>query len=355
MIGGIATFCQALLNSTLADKVDLRFVQTSPQDRPLLSSGKATWKNIVEAIRDCGRFFGACIAHHPDIAHICTAYGLSFLKHSLCVIFARVVGCRVFLHPHCSFAKLYAGTSFWKLYCTQIFRLSNGIIALSKEWFALQKLLQEAQIYYLPNAIDIRPYQKIASRRSWAKQHQIQLLYLGYLGEAKGTYDLLDAFKMMDVGEFQVILNLVGDFLTDQDKGRLAEMASHVIDNEKTYCLMPPVSGEGKLACFEKADIFVFPSHHEGMPMAVLEAMAAGLPVIATAVGGIPDLIANGVNGLLIPPQAARDLSKAIENLCKDARLRFEFGNRNILIAQDYHIEHYVQKLVGIYAQIIQR
>jgi len=353
-IGGIATFCQALLSSTLADHVDLRFVQTSSQRRSLLSSGQATWKNIVEAIADCGRFFGACIAHRPVIAHICTAPGLSFLKHSLCVIFARVVGCRVILHPHCSFTKLYAGTSFWKWYCTQIFRLSSGMIALSKEWFALRELLPEVRIYYLPNAIDIRPYRKIASRRSWTKQRQIQLLYLGYFGEAKGTYDLLDALKMMDVGECQVILNLVGGFLKHQDKDRLAEMASHVTDDGKTCCLMPPVSGEEKLACFEQADIFVFPSHHEGMPMAILEAMAAGLPVIATAVGGIPDLIANGVNGFLIPPQAPGDLSNAIENLCKDARLRSEFGNRNILIAQDYHIEAYVQKLLGIYAQNIQ-
>src|SRR4030042_2938072 len=121
MIGGIATFCQALLNSSLADRVDLRFVQTSPQGRPLLSSGKANWKNLRDAIRDCGRFFGACLTHRPVIAHICTAYGLSFLKHSMCVVFARVVGCHVILHPHCSFAKLYAGSSFWKWYCIRIF------------------------------------------------------------------------------------------------------------------------------------------------------------------------------------------------------------------------------------------
>jgi glycosyltransferase involved in cell wall biosynthesis len=353
-MGGLATFCQALLNSTLADHIDLRFVQTSSQRRSLLSSGKATWKNILEAIRDCGRFFGACIAHRPIIAHICIAPGLSFLKHSFCAIFARVVGCRVILHPHCSFAKLYAGPSIWKWYCTRIFRLSSGIIALSKEWFALQKLLPEVQIYYLPNAIDIRPYQKIASRRSWTEQHQIRLLYLGYLGEAKGTYDLLDAFKIMDVREGHVVLNLVGDFLTDQDQGRLAEMTSDVTDDGKKYCLLPPVSGEEKLACFEQADIFVFPSHYEGMPMAILEAMASGLPVIATTVGGIPDLIANGVNGFLIPPKVPLELSKAIENMCKDARLRSEFGNRNILMAQDYHIEQYAQKLVEIYAQTIQ-
>ena len=354
-MGGIATFCQALLNSTLADKVDLHFVQTSSQRRSLLSSGKATWKNLVEAVEDCGRFFGSCITHHPVIVHICTAPGLSFLKHGLCVIFARIVGCRVILHPHCSFAKLYAGHSYWKWYCTRIFRLSRGIIGLSKEWLALQEILPEVKIYYLPNAIDIQPYQEIASRRSWDEKQQLQLLYLGYLGEAKGTFDLLDAFEMMDVGECQVVLNLVGDFMTSQDKGSVSKVAHQVNAGGKDCRLLPPIYGEAKLACFEHADIFVFPSHHEGMPMAILEAMASGLPVVATAVGGIPDLIANGVNGFLIPARAPRELSKAIERLYKDARLRSEFGNRNNLMAQDYHIEHYVQELVRIYAATVQR
>jgi glycosyltransferase involved in cell wall biosynthesis len=261
------------------------------------------------------------------------------------------MGCRVILHPHCSFAKLFSGPSLWRWYCTQIFRLSKGIIVISTEWFAIKKMIPGAPVYYLPNAIDIRPYQKIASRRSWTRDRQIRLLYLGYLGEAKGTYDLLEAFRIMDVGDSPVILNLVGDFLTDQDRARLAEMASRVTENGKKCCLLAPVHGEKKLACFEQADIFVFPSHDEGMPMAILEAMASGLPVIAASVGGIPDLIVNGRNGYLISPHAPGELSKAIENLCKNARLRSEFGNRNNLMGQDYHIELYVQKLEGIYAQ----
>jgi glycosyltransferase involved in cell wall biosynthesis len=354
-MGGIATFCQVLLNSTLGKKVDLRFVQTSPQNRSLLSSGKGTWKNLIKAIGGCWRFFCSCIAHHPTFAHICTAVGLSFLKHSLCVVFARVVGCRVILHPHCSLSEFYGGTLFWKWYCRQILRLSSGIIVISKEWLALRELLPKSKIYYLPNAIDIRPYQNIGAQRFWTQHRQIQLLYLGHLGEVKGTYDLLDALKMVDVDDYQITLNLVGDFLTHQDKDRLVEITRHLDDNGKKCFLLSPVSGDEKFACFKQADIFVFPSLYEGMPMAILEAMASGLPVIATAVGGIPDLIGNGVNGYLVPPQAPFELSKAIENLCKESWLRSEFGKKNILIAQDYHIDYYVEKLVGIYNKIIHR
>jgi glycosyltransferase involved in cell wall biosynthesis len=78
--------------------------------------------------------------------------------------------------------------------------------------------------------------------------------------------------------------------------------------------------------------------------------MAAGLPVVATPVGGIPDLIQNGVNGFLVPPRAPRDLAKALADLCADPGLRLEFGERNSLLAGDHHIERYVEELLKIYA-----
>ncbi|MGZ5495912.1 MAG: glycosyltransferase family 4 protein [Candidatus Aminicenantales bacterium] len=351
-LGGIATFCQALLDSSLADLVDLRFVQTSSQARFLSSSGKATWTNVVAALTDWGRFFRACAARRPAIAHICTAVGASFLKNSLCVLLARAMGCRVVLHPHCSFDRLYAGPRLWRRYCNRIFRLSSGVVVLSKEWFALQELVPGVKIHYLPNAIDIRPYQEVASRRARTSGQAIRLLYLGHLGEVKGTDDLLEAFKILKSGGDPVALDLVGDFLAEQDEARLAAAAGAVSFPGKAVQLVPPVSGEEKLACFERADIFVFPSHHEGMPMAIIEAMAAGLPVVATAVGGIPEFVEDGVNGLLVPPRAPLALSGALEKLCKDARLRSEMGHKNILLSQDHHIDGYAIKLEVIYNQI---
>ena len=352
-LGGIATFCQALLDSPLAGLVDLRFVQTSSRARFLSSSGKATGTNIVEALKDCGRFFRACAAERPAIAHICTAVGASFLKNGLCVVLARAMGCRVVLHPHCSFDRLYAGPRLWKWYCNRIFRLSSGVVVLSEEWFALRELVPGVKLHYLPNAIDIRPYREVASRRSRTEGQAIRLLYLGHLAEVKGTDDLLEAFKILDAGGKPVALDLVGDFLFEQDEARLAAAVGGASVPGKTVRLVPPVWGEDKLACFERADIFVFPSHYEGMPMAVLEAMAAGLPVVATAVGGIPELVSDGVNGVLTPPRAPRDLSRALEKLCRDASLRSRMGDLNLRLSQDHDIGAYALKLAAIYQGIL--
>jgi glycosyltransferase involved in cell wall biosynthesis len=76
-----------------------------------------------------------------------------------------------------------------------------------------------------------------------------------------------------------------------------------------------------------RADVFVLSSRSEGLPMAILEAMAAGLPVVATDVGGIPELVADGETGLLVPPGDADALAAALQRLVADAELRRRLGD----------------------------
>ena len=82
------------------------------------------------------------------------------------------------------------------------------------------------------------------------------------------------------------------------------------------------VTGAEKIELFRSADIFVYPSYHEGMPMAVIEAMACGLPIIATQVGGLPDLVCPPLNGLLVPAGRPDQLAEAICQLVADPQLR---------------------------------
>ncbi len=175
-------------------------------------------------------------------------------------------------------------------------------MVLSREWEEIGKILPDKKIFILPNAIDLELYKHIAIDR-FAKPKttgKIIVFYLGYLGKPKGTYDLLHAARIITSQRQDVFFDLVGDELEVGDREQLqqeiksAQMEEHVR-------VHPAVFDQRKLDYFRDADIFVYPSYHEGMPMAVIEAMASGLPVIATRTGGLPDLVTHGENGILTP------------------------------------------------------
>ena len=87
------------------------------------------------------------------------------------------------------------------------------------------------------------------------------------------------------------------------------------------------VAGEAKQAQLAQADVFVLPSYNEGLPVSLLEAMAYGVPVISTRVGGIPELVRDGIDGFLIEPGDRAALEDRLRRLAEDARLRQTMGD----------------------------
>lgn len=102
-------------------------------------------------------------------------------------------------------------------------------------------------------------------------------------------------------------------------------------------------------------DVFALSSLHEGLPIALLEAMATGLPCVATRVGGAPELIADGHSGFLVPPRSARDLAAAIDEVLCDAELASAFGKASVEIAGGFSIGSAVRRTESIYEEILAR
>jgi len=100
-------------------------------------------------------------------------------------------------------------------------------------------------------------------------------------------------------------------------------------------------------------DIFVLPSRNEGMGRVVVEAMAAGLPVVASRTGGLPDLVSDGHNGFLVPPGDALSLGRAIMELCADRDLRHRMGARGPRRAAEFSLQRMVEKLDALYARLL--
>jgi glycosyltransferase involved in cell wall biosynthesis len=103
-------------------------------------------------------------------------------------------------------------------------------------------------------------------------------------------------------------------------------------------------------------DIAVLPSRAEGLPNAVLEYMAAGLPTIATCVGGNPELVQDGVTGLLVPPQDSDALAGALLKLLRDEELSHRIGaNGRRVATEDFSFERLVREVDNLYTELLQR
>jgi glycosyltransferase involved in cell wall biosynthesis len=146
---------------------------------------------------------------------------------------------------------------------------------------------------------------------------------------------------------------LIGEDLYPGDVDALKKQVE-VTGLGETVKLLPFVAGADKLAAFSRANLLVYPSYHEGMPMAVIEAMACGLPIVATRVGGLPDLVSEGVNGLLVEAKNPAQLADALIRITTDTDLRHAMEKNSLRIAfEEYDMECLVPKLAGIYQQAL--
>jgi glycosyltransferase involved in cell wall biosynthesis len=292
------------------------------------------------------------MAYQPTICHIATAFGLSFLKHSVCVVVARLFGSRVLLHPHCSFYFLYERQSkLVQWLVRRVTCLCHGVVVISHEWKRLQEVVPACQIYYLPNAIALPSYRNVGQKKilSQSNKSQLHILYLGHLGKEKGSFDLISAAKAVLEQGHEAVFELVGQEQVVGDIERLNIQIANA-GLEQFIHIQPAVPYEKKIELLRSADIFVYPSYHEGMPMAVMEAMACGLPIIATQVGGLPDLVCPGINGILVPAGQPGQLANAILQLLDDPQMRHSMQIKSFQLAQEnFDVEKLVPRLLEIY------
>jgi glycosyltransferase involved in cell wall biosynthesis len=105
---------------------------------------------------------------------------------------------------------------------------------------------------------------------------------------------------------------------------------------------------------YSAADVFVLPSHSEGSPNVLLEAMAGGIPIVATEVGGVPEMVEQNQSALLVPANDPPALAAAIVRVLIDGELAQRLTtNASALVATRYTLENYVRSLVEIYRQVV--
>ncbi|MEO0685990.1 MAG: glycosyltransferase, partial [Cyanobacteria bacterium J06649_11] len=178
----------------------------------------------------------------------------------------------------------------------------------------------------------------------------IKLGFFGRVGLRKGTFDLIKAFaKMPSDLQNRCELIIAGD-------GDIEEARKLVESYNLTNCVqfLGWIDSQTRDKLLANIDVFILPSYNEGLPMALLEAMGWGLPVIVTPVGGIPELIISTENGLLVTPGNIQQLSQAMQELIQSQSLRVSLGNAARETVTPFDIKTYCSQLHKIYNSVLE-
>jgi glycosyltransferase involved in cell wall biosynthesis len=204
-------------------------------------------------------------------------------------------------------------------------RKSITLVAQSESWLNYYRSIFPSADIKLASATAAQEFFSHQRTGIFSKQPQ-HLLFVGWIIPEKGIFDLLDAMVILVQTHPDVRLRLVGP-LFDKDDAWKQAVAIRGISNQVEF--LGVISDRKKLIQeLDAASIFVFPSHFEGFPVALLEAITMGLPCVGTSVGGIPDILDNGVAGILVKPKAPQELAEALHKLIADNNLREEISTR---------------------------
>lgn len=259
-------------------------------------------------------FTGLLLRRRVALVHCHASMRGSFWRKGLFASLARLFRVPVILHLHGSEMKPFyqAQSPFLKARIRGHLEKATRVLVLSESWRQfVGGIAPAARIVVIPNYVSVPPAPDPALRTGR------NILFLGLVGTRKGVFDLIPAFARVHARHPDAHLVIGGN-------GEVERAAALVREHglEDAVTLAGWIDGPGKAELLARSDIYVLPSYNEGLPMSVLEAMAAGLAVVTTRVGGIPELMTDGQDGLLVDAGDQEALSNALIRLLDDAALQ---------------------------------
>ncbi len=276
-----------------------------------------------------------------QLVHVHGASQASFWRKRIIINLAKAFGKKVVFHLHGGlFQEFYA---HHQRAVKKTIDKCDCMITLSDYWKQWAETTFDCpEVVVIKNVIEAPKLNKEA--------HDVfTLLFLGLLADAKGLYDLLDVIathKADFAGRLQLKIGGNGD--VERLKTFITQNGLSGIVSYEGW-----VSGEKKSQLFNTADAFILPSYHEGVPITILESESYGLPVISTEVGGIPEIVTHGDNGILFKPGDKKAMLEAIVRLMTDEKLRADMGAKSVIVAGSHLPVCVESQLAALYAQLL--
>ncbi|MBT1169951.1 PssE/Cps14G family polysaccharide biosynthesis glycosyltransferase [Bifidobacterium sp. SO4] len=352
--GGITSVINQLMDHNwAADGVSMKFIPTYIAANPIRKM--LFFAKAMRGIR-------ALLANdrtRPDVVHIHMSYKGSFVRkqqvHRLC----RKYGVPDVLHMHGSeFAKWYDGCKPARQeQVRHMLREVSAVIVLGEQWHERIRAIEpDANIVVISNAVHIP-----SDVTHWPVTGEpFRVLFMGVLIERKGVADLLDAVALLRdsgrLGDMRVVIAGTGAQEAElkakaRELGLLgvaADAASPIVE------FAGWIDGEKKRQLFEQCQALVLPSYNEGLPVAVLEAIAHGMPVAATNVGDMAAAVHDNENGYLIEPGAVPALADALAKIAAE-RSHYEAMSQasRALAEREFSDAEYFRTIGAVYRQAV--
>lgn len=358
--GGIASVVASIQESEVAARFSLvRFSTNHPGPRARGPLGRAF--NALRAraggldgarnldAADLVRRFEAAIGEGFDLAHLHCWHGWDFWVSARMARAARERGVASLLHLHGNFDALHPG---WSRARRRAFERAlatpDRLAVLSESWKRwLTGHVDPARVDVVPNGVDTRRFRPTPAR---AARTEVRALFLGTRDpDTKGAHDLLAA-----IPEIAAAAPAVRFVFAGEDRERLEQ---HFVTGTPLagHCVfVGALDAEGVLAAYAEADLLLLPSHREALPMALLEAMACGLPVIASRLHAIEEVLPVPDGGIGIEPGDRAQLVRAIVAAAGDPAWRRRAGAINrARIEAGWDRRHFADALVASYERCI--
>jgi glycosyltransferase involved in cell wall biosynthesis len=340
--GGIVTLCRALLRSSLPVRADLTLIDTTQSAHPPPSASVRAWL----ALKRMFSYVAALERTRPDAVILFVAAGMSVLDKGAMAWYARLRGVSALLYP-CGGPVIDACRRSWfaRLWVRCAFGGARMILCQGQAWhrFAVDMMgFAPAAAPLIPNWTAAPELLELGRARG-ARESVPRVLFVGWLDREKGIAELLQACRELTAHQ-RFTLHLAGE-------GNMSEtarqfVADHHLEEIVRFCGW--LQQERLREEYAQADVFVLPSWSEGLPVALIEAMAAGLAIVITPVGNVRDAVEDGASALLVGPRDPVALRSALERLLKDTELRRILGGAaHRVAAEQYGVEMAVDRFIA--------
>lgn len=333
--GGISGVVNNFYAAGLAERVSLVYIGTMADGSKI--------RKLFWAVRAYVKF---CIKlSHCDIVHVNMASDVSYYRKSIFIRTAYHFHKKIIIHQH--------GGDFQTFYQRElsdkgrkrledVFAKADAVIVLTSFWenfFA--QIVDKKKIVVIPNGVNL-------PQMSNGKHETHKLLFLGRICKEKGIEELLETVVGLSQ-KYQDIQLYLGGIFEDEDLKVLAEQYPEIIT------LLGWVEGREKEKYLKLCNIFVLPSYFEGQPVSVLEAMSYACCVVASRVGGIPQMIEDNESGLLVEPGDKGSLKKALIKVLEDERFCTKLGMAaREKAGEEFSIDQSMEKLLSLYGKVLE-